>query len=302
MKPCYNNPNLKQEVKERSRNKISSPRCTLYSQTVPKDNLITDMHIHTTYSDGSLKPAEIVSLAAKLDIQKIAVTDHDTMAGCSEAIEAGRKAGINVISGVEISAYDFQKGRKVHILGYDIKDVKALEAACRPFLESRHQARLKALQRIIEAGYPVTEAEVLGYIRPGGTLYRQHIMNALLDRGYAVTIYGELYRKLFARTGIAFIQSKYMDVFDALKLVLDTGGTAVLAHPYLYDSEDLLPELVESGLSGIEVWSSKHTAQQTADLKRLAKRYGLEQYEGSDFHGFYSERVNPLGSTMQGGA
>jgi predicted metal-dependent phosphoesterase TrpH len=130
----------------------------------------------------------------------------------------------------------------------------------------------------------------------GGVLYRQHIMHALADRGYAAGIYGQLYRELFGPRGKAEVRCRYMSAEEAVRLVRDCGGAPVLAHPFQYDSLGILPELVRLGLAGIEAWHPTQTPEREALVLEKAKQYGLFLTGGSDFHGLYSEHALPPGS------
>ncbi|MDR2185783.1 MAG: PHP domain-containing protein [Treponema sp.] len=254
-----------------------------------------DLHIHSTWSDGSLSIARIVKTAKALGLAAISVTDHDTMAGQEEAGEEGKKQGLEIIPGIEVSAFDPETGRKVHILGYRIADQGTVETACRPYLTDRHRANRGALSLIRAAGYCVDEEDVSAYIGKGGVLYRQHIMHALADRGYTTAIYGPLYRWFFGPGGIAVAQSRYMPAEEAVRLIVDCGGKAVLAHPFQYDSLGLLPKLAGWGLGGIECWHHTQTSGRERQVQEGAERYGLFLTGGSDFHGLYSEKPIPLG-------
>jgi predicted metal-dependent phosphoesterase TrpH len=248
-----------------------------------------DLHIHSTWSDGSLSIARIVKTARALKLAAISVTDHDTMAGQEEAGEEGKKQGLEIIPGIEVSAFDPETGRKVHLLGYRLADQGTVETACRPYREDRHRANREALSLIHTAGYCVDEEDLAAYIGKGGVLYRQHIMHALADRGYTTTIYGPLYRRLFGPGGIAVVKSPYMPAEEAVRLIVDCGGTAVLAHPFQYDSMGLLTKLVAWGLGGIECWHHTQTPEREQQVQEKAEQYDLFLTGGSDFHGLYSE-------------
>jgi predicted metal-dependent phosphoesterase TrpH len=255
-----------------------------------------DLHIHSDWSDGSLSVRQIVKTAGALGLAAISITDHDTLAGWEEAEAEGKKQGLEIFPGIEVSAFDPDTGRKVHILGYNVQDRETVETACRPYLEDRHRANQTALFLILAAGYPLDEADILPYTGKGGVLYRQHIMHALADRGYATAVYGPLYTRLFGPGGIAAVKSRYMPAEEAVRLIADCGGEAVLAHPFQYDSLGLLPRLVEWGLSGIECRHHTQTPERIQAVREQAGQYGLFLTGGSDFHGLYSEKPIPLGS------
>jgi predicted metal-dependent phosphoesterase TrpH len=255
-----------------------------------------DLHIHSDWSDGSLSIPQIVKTAKALGLAAIAITDHDTIAGWEEAHREGTAAGIKIIPGIEVSAFDPGSGRKVHILGYRITDRETAETACRPWLEERRRANLQALSLIRAAGYPLEESDLSPYTGKSGVPYRQHIMHALADRGYTTAIYSPLYKKLFSPGGTAVVKCPYMSAEEAVRLIRDCGGLAVLAHPFQYDSLGLLPCLAAWGLSGIECWHHTQTPERQRQVREQAKQHGLFLTGGSDFHGLYSEQPVPIGA------
>jgi predicted metal-dependent phosphoesterase TrpH len=262
--------------------------------------LKADLHIHSDWSDGSLSVRELVKLAKALYIEAISVTDHDTMAGQEEALEEGARQGLAVIPGIEISAIDTESGldsgRKVHILGYKVKDRDEVSRVCRPYLEDRGRAVLEAAEKIQAAGYPVDREDVLSHAGKLGIPYRQHLMRALADRGYTRSIYGPLYSELFGPGGLAVVKSRYMSAQEAVRLIRNCGGFPVLAHPFQYDSMGLLPKLVKWGLGGIECWHHTQTPERERIVREEAERYGLFLTGGSDFHGLYAEKPLPPGA------
>jgi predicted metal-dependent phosphoesterase TrpH len=249
-----------------------------------------DLHMHSTWSDGSMRIPDIVRLAKLLELDYISITDHDTAEHLPEAAEEGARQGVNVVPGTEISAYDTESGKKLHILCYRASKPDIITQACRPFLEERRQANRRSVERVRAAGYPVDIEVVESYVGAGGVLHRQHVMHALCDRGYTNTIYGELYDKLYGKNGVAAARSRYMTAEDAVKLSLDAGGLPVLAHPFQYDSMDALPRLVRCGLRGIELVHHTQTPERRKTVAEASARYGLFTTGGTDFHGMYSEK------------
>ena len=260
-------------------------------------NIKVDLHIHSSWSDGSLGIPHLVRLAKALGLEAISITDHDITSGQAEALEEGKKQGLRIIPGTEISAFNPETGRKAHILGFHIKDREGLDRACRPFLEARHRKNLESVDRITKEGYPISQDDVKEYASLDGTVYRQHIMHALVDRGYAPAVYGPLYTKLFGPDGPAAVKATYMNAEDAVRLVKDCGGLAVLAHPFQYDSMDYIPRLAAWGLAGIEYHHHTHTPLRQEAVIQAARKYKLFLTGGSDFHGFYSENSLPPGCT-----
>ncbi|UKS28613.1 PHP domain-containing protein [Paenibacillus sp. HWE-109] len=266
-----------------------------------------ELHCHTNLSDGSFTFEEILELAVKEDIRYLAITNHDTTLEINEMINRGLERGIEIIPGIEVSAYDFRRNRRVHILGYYIEPGHAeLETLCSPLLEMRHDGCRMAVDRLIEAGYSITWEQVLKHAAGGTGVYKQHIMHALIDQGYTTTIYGDLYKKLFARgqngepQGTAYIPTKYVDACDAVRAILKAGGVPVLAHPGQYRSFEIVPELVQAGLQGIEVWHPLHGPDDEDQAREFAFKYDLVMTGGSDFHGFYGEKEVELGSKSPG--
>ncbi|MDR1288219.1 MAG: PHP domain-containing protein [Treponema sp.] len=255
-----------------------------------------DLHLHSAWSDGSLGIPRLVRFAKALGLDAVSVTDHDTMAGQEEALAEGKKQGLAVIPGVEISAFNPETGRKAHILGYQVRDMEGLTQACRPWLRARHEKNMESLDLIIQAGYPLCREDVLEYAALDGTLYRQHIMHALADRAYTSAVYGPLYTRLFGPGGLAAVTARYMDAEEAVRLIRDCGGLAVLAHPFQYDTMGFLPRLAALGLAGIEHRHPTQNPERQRAVEEAARHYGLFLSGGSDFHGFYSGRPVPPGA------
>lgn len=266
-----------------------------------------ELHCHTNISDCPLTIEEVVSLAIQENVTHLAITNHDTTKGLQYAVEVGKNYGIEVIPGIEISGYDFDRGRRVHILGYYIEPGhEAIESICQPLIEQRHMASKEMVERIIAAGYDITWERCLEIAQGGTGVYKQHIMQALIEADYTDSIYGPLYKKLFNRgqngeeAGIAFIPMKYIDAREAIQIIHDAGGVPVLAHPGQYGNFEMVPELVEAGLRGIEVWHPLHSKEHEERAKMLADAYKLIKTGGSDFHGAYGEKPVQLGSKSPG--
>ncbi|HBM80509.1 MAG TPA: phosphatase [Clostridiaceae bacterium] len=262
-----------------------------------------DLHCHSDYSDGSMSVYELLKNAKENGVTHIAITDHDTSAGVEEALKIGHKFNIDVIPAIEISAYDFKRDRKVHMLGYYIKPGhQAIKRLCDPVLKQRNDAALKMFDIIISNGYKISWDDVQKYA--GRTaIYKQNIMHALMDKGYCDSIYGDLFRALFSNgrngrgKGIAYIPIRYVDMFEAIHAILDAGGVPVLAHPYFYKNLDAVPELVKEGLAGIEVKHPHHDLEGERRTREIAKKYKLIETGGTDFHGFYSRPGLMIGSS-----
>lgn len=266
-------------------------------------NEVIDLHCHTNISDCSLSIEEVIMMAKQRGVEFLAITDHDTTIGLLQAIEIGKEIGVNIIPGIEISAFDYERNRRAHILGlYVTPGHSALHQLCQPLVEKRHLASKVMVERIIAAGYDITWELVQSYAEAGTGVYKQHIMHALIDKGYTDRIYSLLYKELFSKgnkttkPGLAFVPIEYVSARDAIIAIREAGGVPVLAHPGQFDNFDAVEEWVEIGLEGIEVSHPLHKMKDEQKAKELAETYQLIQTGGSDFHGFYSDTQSTIGS------
>lgn len=263
-----------------------------------------DLHCHSRVSDGSLAARELASLAKRRGIRTLAVADHDTTAGLEKAAEACRNEGIAFIPAIEISAYDYHRKRKAHVLGYLMDRPETADRACLSMIRQRQELSRWMVERLAEAGYPIEWSFVSRLAEGSTNVYKQHIMHALMETGCASALKGELYRKLFSPPeegspgGIAFQEMEYMNVLDAVRVIKDSGGLAVLAHPAGYRNLDLIPQLAELGLDGLEAWHPLHSEGDVRAIQELSRQYSLLLTGGSDFHGMYEGKPNQLGSCM----
>ena len=249
-----------------------------------------DLHVHTTTSDGSDTFEDVLAQAAAHGIKRIAFTNHDTTRGLDEARALGSCFGIEVIGGIEISAYDFARGRKVHVLGYGLADdAPAIAALCAPLLDARRANSLWQLDQLLGAGYRIDVEHVYELAQASTCLYKQHLMAALTDEPHESPAYKTLYRGLFKNGGICDRDIVYVDARDAVRAIVEDGGIAVLAHPGQLDSYGFVPELVKCGLGGIEMYHPDHTPVDRVRCARLAARFGLAVTGGSDYHGRFGD-------------
>lgn len=260
-----------------------------------------DLHCHTTLSDGSLGIEEVIAQAKRNRIDCLAITDHDNLASVSRAVVLGQRYGIRVLPAVEISAVDTVRGRKVHILCYMPKKPDRLEGLCLRTCEARKQRGKSMAMKVLEQ-YPIALENIVKYAAGGKAIYKCHIMHALMDYGYTTELYGEVYESLFnAKTGLCADEVRTEtennpDVRFALELIHSAGGTAVLAHPKVYDSFDLLEELAASGkIDGAEVYHESANEECEKRLEEITDKYGILRTGGSDFHGFYNHYAISLG-------
>ena len=239
-----------------------------------------DLHIHSDMSDGTFAPEQLPSLALEQGIRLMAITDHDTVAGCSLAVEAGRKVGVQVICGMEIDA-EFPSELHILALGIDPKhpDILGYEQWRREEREERNRrilAKLRAMGKDVE---PFME-------HSKGNDTRLHIAKALVSGGWAASL-GEAFDRYVGSGASAYVPSKRISRRDAVELAARAGGVAALAHPCKLkaDPHSLVKELADYGLWGIEAYYPTSTPGQKKLFLSLGERYGLTPTCGSDFHG-----------------
>ena len=249
---------------------------------------ICDLHLHSTHSDGSLSPTQLVEMAREKEIGSIALTDHDTISGVAEARQAGQDRGVRVLSGVEISVEYASK--TVHMLGYCFESGSdKLRDGLDRLAGGRAERNRKIVARLNELGAAITYDEVLA--EAGGRIVgRPHFARVLMRHGF-VADFQEAFDKYLARGKPAYFDRLRFSPVDAVHMIRDAGGIAVLAHPKFValqegeSLEDVVRTLVDAGLRGIECHYSLHSPEETAQYDELARRYGLLVTGGTDFHG-----------------
>ncbi len=261
--------------------------------------MIGDLHCHTKLSDGSMGLEDVIYFAKRAGLDFVSITDHDTMAGVTRAVILGKRYGINVIPGVEFSCCDAKRGRKIHMLCYLPQKPDRLEGLCNKILDARTKAGQEMIRRTARF-YPITADFVSRYYAGSKSIYKQHIMNALMDLGYTDRIFGPIFQQLFdSKRGLAYVGIDYPDPFEVIDLIHQAGGLAVLAHPREYDSFDLLDEMLEREvLDGIEVYHPRNTAEDVQRLEQLAREHRVLKFGGTDFHGFYTKSYSPLATCI----
>lgn len=248
---------------------------------------ITDLHVHSNKSDGSLSPTQLVELAASKGLSAFALTDHDTTAGLKEAIEAGEKLGIEVIPGIEFSTE--YKGKDIHILGLFIdEDSPAFRRHIQDFVEARIHRNEKMCELLSADGIDISY-EKLTHEYPGSVITRGHYARYLLEHGYVKSM-PEAFDRYVGDHCKYFVPREKVTPAQAVKLILQAGGVPILAHPTLYHmGKDALDTLVstlkDAGLVGLEAIYSTYTPSETRAMKALAQKYDLLISGGSDFHG-----------------
>lgn len=259
--------------------------------------MICDLHCHTTLSDGSLGIEDVIVQAKRMNIDFLSITDHDTLSSFSRASVLGERYGVKMIQGVEMSAWDKQRNSKVHILCYAPKKPDRLEGLCLKSCEIRKECSKEMIDKVMEL-YPITRESVLKHCTGSKSIYKSHIMRALIEYGYALEFYGELDNELFnLQTGKCLVEREYPDVNFVLDLIHSARGVAVMAHPALYDNVELLEELAKKEkIDGVEVYHYSADESNRKELLDIAERYNLIVTGGSDFHGLYNSVPTHLGS------
>lgn len=259
--------------------------------------MIGDLHCHTTLSDGSLGIEEVIVQAKRMELDFLAITDHDTLSSASRATILGDRYGIKIIPAVELSAWDKKRNEKVHILCYAPQKPQRLEGLCLKSCQIRTECAKDMIKKVCER-YPIPQEAVMKYTKGSKSIYKQHIMRALVNYGYATELYGYVNDKLFAYPkGECLVTREYPDVNFVLDLIHSSKGIAVLAHPHMFGNIPLMKELVEAGkLDGIECGHFSATPIQQAALKEYAEANGLLVTGGSDFHGLYNSTMTHIGS------
>ncbi len=264
-----------------------------------------DLHTHSTYSDGSLPPGDLVREARKAGLSIMALTDHDELGGLPEARAAGAEEGVEIIAGVEISARS--RHGEVHVLGLDVEAGEAETSPLQRALVRQREARKSRASRVLEKlealGLPLSMEEVHA-IAGDGSLGRPHIARAMISHGYVGSI-EEAFARYLKEGGVAYAPREALTVGDAVELIRSVGGFASIAHPAFIgtegeeETEDLLRGLLERGLEGLECFTSAHDRATTATFLRMARKLDLVPTGGSDFHGDRKGYVG-LGRSREG--
>jgi len=257
-------------------------------------NGLVDLHVHTSASDGTLAPAEVIEAAAQAGLVAVAITDHDTVDGVSEALAAGERLGVEVVPGVEFSVA-FAGPGFMHLVGLFIDpDHQALAVPLSKIASSRHERTLRIIAKLNKLGVKVTIEQVAA-LSGGGQTGRPHISQAIVDSGYASNLREAMERYL--RKG----RPAYHDRFrlapaEAIEVIHRAGGLAVLAHPVSLGLEgprlsQAIAGLAKDGLDGIEACCPTQNGADQIFLRGVAKKLDLLISGGSDFHGAYKPDI-----------
>jgi len=256
------------------------------TKKAPQPDLV-DLHVHSSASDGVLAPREVVRQAAEVGLRAIALTDHDTVAGLSEALAAGVEFHIEVIPGVEISA-EFEGGA-CHILGYLLERAdKALAEVLVSAREGRESRNAEILKLLADLNVNLTMDEVLGG-DADGTITRAHFASAMIARGY-VKSFDEAFDKYLGAGKPAYVHRLRITPSEAIRAIRGAGGLASLAHPRQLnrgaaETEEWIAKLAADGLEAVETATPDHTANYARRFSEVARRLGLLETGGTDWHG-----------------
>jgi len=244
-----------------------------------------DLHLHSTASDGSFPPGAVVHAAVAGHLDVIALTDHDTVAGVGDAMEAARGQSIHIIPGLEVSST--WNDREIHILGYFVDPSEARLRAHGGRARDRRAQRLEEMvERLQGQGVQVSFDDVVVAAGDGvASMGRPHLARALVDRGVVASI-PEAFDRYIGNEHPAYIPTRLQDPEAAIAMIHGAGGIAVWAHPPMWMLHDLLPELVKVGLDGLEVYRPRNHADRVRELEQAATGAGLAILTGgSDWHG-----------------
>ena len=240
-----------------------------------------DLHTHSTASDGTLPPEQVIEAAARCGLAALALTDHDTIDGVRAARHAAEELGIRVIAGVELSAFD--EDREIHVLALHLSNLDTLEKRLAELRASRHVRASTIVEKLNALGVPLTLDEVLQQSN-GGAVGRPHVARALIARGL-VPDFREAFTRYLGNHGSAFVAKERLSIQDAIGIAHEAGAIAIWAHPSEGGRRERLEPLVAAGLDGLEIRHPSHSSEDMKRLQALTDFFGLVPSGGSDWHG-----------------
>lgn len=249
-----------------------------------------DLHAHSTASDGSRAPADVVREAQRVGLAAIALTDHDTLDGIAEATRTGAELGVRVVPGIELSAVEDDV--ETHILGLHLSDTRELETRLVELREMRRSRAERIVKRLNELGVRIEFNAVLEQAA-GGAIGRPHVARAMIAEGWAVD-FRDAFERYLGNGKPAYVGKDRLTAADAIALIRRAGGLAVLAHPASGGTRERIEAFAREGLEGVEVRHPSHSSEDVARLTALVDHFGLVPSGGSDWHGA-SEGPRTLG-------
>jgi len=251
-----------------------------------------DLHTHSTASDGSMTPSEVVKHAKENGLSAMALTDHDTVDGITQAVEEGKRIGLEVVPGVEISL-DYKT--EMHMLGYFFGDsYREIEPLLERFRRSREERNPKIIEKLNSMGFDITMEEVIAEAK-GRIVARPHIASVMAKKGYVKDV-AEAFDKYISNGKPAYVKRDSLTPEKGIKAIREAGGIPVLAHPIHLGLDwgkldELLSTLVSAGLMGIEAYYVDNTPEDTGNLLNLAIKHNIAPTGGSDFHGSFKPDI-----------
>jgi 3',5'-nucleoside bisphosphate phosphatase len=237
--------------------------------------------MHSSLSDGTLPVDVLIRLAARKGLSCISITDHDNMDSFLQGQKLAEELGIELIPGIEVSSV--WQGKDIHILGYFCDSTNlAMNVELEEQAKQRHTRVRAIIKKLNALGVDISYEKVLTYCK-GRVIGRPHVAMAMVDEEY-VSNFSDAFQKFLAEDGCAFVEKKGLSPQQAIRLIENAGGIAVMAHPYKTNADDLIESLVEWGLKGIEVFSPSQKGNAGRKYREIARKYNLVGTGGSDFH------------------
>lgn len=255
----------------------------------------SDLHMHTTFSDGKLTPEELIAAAKAANLKYIAITDHDTVEGIGHLYENGfyPARGIHIIPGIEFSAH--HPLREIHILGYNIDIYQStLADKLNDVTEARWTRFSEMVQKLREQGYDINETDVLTLAGTSRAISRSHVARVLVKKGYFPTV-REAFNAVLEKGKSCYVPHYRLEAEEIIDIIKQSGGIPVLAHPKLIHDDEIVEDLCHKGIEGLEVFYPQHDASDEERYMAMAEKYHLLVTGGSDFHGFPTRHPAELG-------
>ena len=245
-----------------------------------------DFHTHSTKSDGSYTPSELIYHADNLGLYAVALTDHDNIDRLPDAYETAKNLEIKFIPGIELSC-DFES--ELHIVGLNIDYTnKNLISACEKFKDDRNKRNINTIKKLNDIGIDISLEEAKKYC-PGDAMGRAHIAKVMVDKGYASDV-KDAFRKYLGKGKVGYSNEYRISYENAISLIKNSGGTAILAHCHYLNMDDetfinFVKTLKEAGLDGLEGYYTEYSKEQSDFFIDVSKKLDLKISGGSDFHG-----------------
>lgn len=248
-----------------------------------------DLHCHTTCSDGTLTPNEVIQLAVSSGLSGLSITDHDSIDAYPEALEAGKKAGIEVISGVEFSTVHM--GVNIHLLAYSFSlNAPEIQHLCAEHHKRRENRIKEMLFLLKKKGFEISEEDIYSTRNSKRGIGRPHLAKAMVEKGYVKDI-NEAFKKFLGEDKDCYASGKSHSAEETIEIIHKAKGFAILAHPHLIDNTAVLKNLLETPLDGIECYYARFSESQNKRWLSIAENKNLLKLGGSDFHGSVKPKI-----------